>query len=510
MKYLFFLLFFSCAHNTDSSNILKKLEGGAGQYHKSVLASEGEYVMCFNQKLAPYISKKLDNKDYRDLKNLLARPLEISLTKKGFAKAAERFLDENKKDETNYDAIWVRDSGWIFFALVENKDLRKAKILLTSLWDYYATKAQRQRFKSIIKNPKLSNDSMKVPHIRFDGNSSDLRSVYLNGKPQRWNHKQNDAHGIFLLALGHAIEKGLINKEDFTKSRTEVLSLFPKYFDRIKYEDFAGAGAWEEVDKINTSSITMVVKSFEKWLEVSKTHKKLFATTKWSKAKVKKLINRGYKRIRKNLAMGGESPDHEINSVSHRREDAALFNIFLPWPLKKLSYSEKLQTLTILEKLKRPFGIIRYPNDSYQGGNYWLPSLQKKSIDGPTLTGDASGTDAFKKRFEKLTPNTEAQWFFDSKLSMIYLQMSKISKNKRSKAQYKNLATLYFKRALGQISGPNQLAADLKPIRNWQVPESINTVLYNQKTYYFASPITPLNWAKASLSMALNRLESSL
>lgn len=511
MKTLFvFLLLFSCAHKAPTNNIQKTLLSGAGEYHKAVLAPEGEYVMVFNPEISPYVSKKLKNKDFRDLKNKLATSMDITLTNKGFAKAAERYLDDKTKDETNYDAIWVRDSGWIFFAFAENKELGKAKKLITSLWDYYATPAQQMRFENIIKNPLLANDSMKVPHIRFDGQSETLASVYRDGKPEKWNHKQNDAHGIFLLALGHALELGILDDPDFTQKRMDVLKMFPLYLDRIKFENFSGAGAWEEVDKINTSSIAMVVKSMEKWLDLSNSEKKIFKKMGWNKQRIKSLVARGYKRIRKNLSMGGESPDHPYESVSYRREDAALFNLFLPWPLKKLNFEEKQYALTILEKLKRPFGIIRYPNDSYQGGNYWLKSLQKKVDDAPTLTGDASGKDAFRKRFEKLIPHTEAQWFFDSKLSMIYIDMANHSRNKNLSQQYKELAQLYFKRALGQITGPNQLAADLKPVRAWQIPESINTVIFQGKSYYFASPITPLNWAKASLSMALNRLEKNI
>lgn len=504
------LSFMSCAHKNEKARRLNEIDkklviNKAGLYHQAVLAPEGEYVMAFNSGLVPFISKELSHDDILQILITLNKTLEINLTQKGFAKAAERFVDESKKDETNYDAIWVRDSGWIFFSFIESKDEVKARKLILSLWDYYSTPAQQMRFENIIKNPLLARDSMQVPHIRFDGKSKDLKSVYRDGKPEHWNHKQNDAHGIFLLALGKAIENGIVKKSDFNDERANVLKMFPVFFDKIQYEHFSGAGAWEEVDKINTSSIAMVVKSFEKWLDLSNSHKELFTLVDWDKEKLKSLVERGYNRIRKNLSMGGESPDHDYGSVNYRREDAALFNLFLPWPLKRLNFSEKQASLTILEKLIRPFGVIRYKNDSYQGGNYWLKELQKSKTAGPSLTGDASGKDAFQKRFEKLLPNSEAQWFFDSKFSMIYLHMSKVSRSSRLKSQYLKLSQLFLKRALGQITDENQLAADLKPIRSWQAPESINTVIYKGKVYYFASPITPLNWAKASLKMALIR-----
>ena len=155
--------------------------------------------------------------------------------------------------------------------------------------------------------------------------------------------------------------------------------------------------------------------------------------------------------------------------------------------------------------------MIRYHNDSYQSGNYWIKPKEKEQ---PELTGDASSDDLFLRRFKSLTPNTEAQWFFDSKISMIYSQMfqSSLDRNLKKQARYK--AIYHFKRALGQITGSQKegalLAADGKPVRNLQVPESINTVIMSGKKYYLPSPITPLNWAKASLLMAGMDLENVL
>ena len=164
-------------------------------------------------------------------------------------------------------------------------------------------------------------------------------------------------------------------------------------------------------------------------------------------------IKQGYERIRKNLNAVGESPDHDEFSPNYRREDAALFNLFLPHPLKKLSDAEKLLGLTILEKLIRPYGVIRYPLDSYQAGNYWV---KEQTVEGlPDLTGPSS----FGARFKQFIPSTEAQWFFDSKRSMIFLQFAEKDK------KYLRLAKLHFKRALGQVTPRDGvvLAADGRP-----------------------------------------------
>jgi len=41
-------------------------------------------------------------------------------------------------------------------------------------------------------------------------------------------------------------------------------------------------------------------------------------------------------------------------------------------------------------------------------------------------------------------------------------------------------------------------------------PESINTIEIDGKKFLLPSPIVPLNWAKAALSMALNRYEQEV
>ncbi len=498
---------------------------------RNVLTPEGEFVVVFNPDIAQWIVQPFDKDAIREIRERLAPELKIELTPRGFARAADRDTG-GKKDATHYEAIWVRDSVWIYFALQDLPERRSdARKLLLALWDYYATKPQRDRFDDVIAHPAHAADKMKVPHIRFNGSSPTLADVHVGGKPQVWNHKQNDAHGIFLVALADAVINGLIQADDLTTERFAVLMKFPAYFDAISFETFEDAGAWEEISRRNTSSIGLVTRSLQCWnsllltgtpkgsaakfrqkflsgLNKADTHCKSY----WCDAKMTSLIKRGMKTVRRQLALGGESPDYPPDDMRCRQADAYLTALIVPSTLEGLSERDLRQVLEIVETLKRPAGILRYENDSYQSGNYWIqkPGKSEKSK-GLTETGDASSHAVFLERFKNLMPHTEAQWFFDSLLVLARLHLASVTADPVQKRQDIHLATIHLKRALGQITGSFDgiplIAADGTNVHAFLAPESINTVIIDGKIFLLPSPIVPLNWAKASLSMALNRYE---
>ncbi len=105
-------------------------------YYDYILSSEGEFVLSFNKKFHNFIQTKMTKNHLKTLKNQLKKSLNIPLTKKGFVNAALRET-EGKNDSTNYDAIWVRDSAWIYFSMIHGyKDSVKARTIILSLWDY--------------------------------------------------------------------------------------------------------------------------------------------------------------------------------------------------------------------------------------------------------------------------------------------------------------------------------------------------------------------------------------
>lgn len=490
---------------------------------QEVLCPEGEFIAVYNEKVSGWVEKDIDKDSLANIKSELAPHLYIELNKRGFAPAAARAAS-GKKDTTNYDAIWVRDNVWVYFSLLTDPERKDdAKKLLLALWDYYSTDAQIKRFENIIADPRLDTDQMAMPHIRFDGNSPDLSDVMVDGKPQVWNHRQIDAHGIFFTALGEAILNNLIDKNDLTEKRFRVLSLYPLFLEKIEFWDYEDAGAWEELPRKNSSSIGLATRSLEVWeglfyransVYADKFHEKFKSMLKkedkeiqkiWSMSSLRDLISKGLSTVKKQLILGGESPDYPPDDIHFRLADAALIFLIQPSPLEGLSEEEMRKTVLIVETLRRPFGILRYRHDSYQAGNYWIkpPEAEK---DKPSLTGDTSSKDAFLWRLGHLIPDTEAQWFFDSLLVLVRLHLAEITDSQELRREDIHAAKVHLKRALGQLTG-NTLTADGNPVDPMNLPESINTVVIDGHAYHLPSPIVPLNWSKAAMRMAIRQYE---
>lgn len=68
----------------------------------------------------------------------------------------------------------------------------------------------------------------------------------------------------------------------------------------------------------------------------------------WNSRLLAKLTDEGYSTIKRQLDMGGESPDYPPTDLRFRRADSALFNLILPSPLQRLTHNEKRLLLTIL------------------------------------------------------------------------------------------------------------------------------------------------------------------
>jgi hypothetical protein len=271
-----------------------------------------------------------------------------------------------------------------------------------------------------------------------------------------------------------------------------MIARFPAYFAAIHFEAFPDAGSWEEIERVNTSSIGLVVSGLERLAAARKS----FPEVKFSQ--LNSLIAKGYATILKHLEAGGESPGYPADDPHYRKSDAALLNLIYPAELSQLRSAHYAAIVRAVTKLVGEVGVKRYLGDSYQSGNFWFHSGK---------TDDTSSEGSFSERGAKFVPESEAQWFFDSWFSVA---LARLAKRYPKNPNYAADSVRYLNRALGQVTGGTAespvLGADGKPVPPLALPESYNTIVdpATRARVFAPSPITPLNWAKATLRLALS------
>ena len=404
--------------------------------------------------------------------------------------------DVGAHDPTHYDAVWVRDAVWCHWALDAAGDRDAADSVLRKLCRYFASAAQRERLRTLADNPSAAfgpDGAMHVPHIRFDGRSASMDDVQVDGRPQRWNHKQNDALALFFAAVMGALETGRWQWTAFSPEERESLALFPRYWARVAFATMEDSGAWEELERRNSSSIGLVTWALEE-------ARRVLARVAPSDVDVPSLeaaIASGYGALERQLPF--ESPAYGKNDIRYREADAALLALLYPARLEKLAPGTFDAVLETVGTLVRPAGVLRYVGDAYQCAGYWANA---EETEHEVRTDDCSRPEDFVRRSAGRPPDSEAEWFFDSWLALTWLRRFERTKSPSDRRR----AEAHVARALRQRTGPNALGADGKLVPAGAFPESYNVVFRDGHRHYAPSPITPLNWAKASLALALRAL----
>ena len=472
------------------------------------LVTQKTGLLIHSQEVAPFIKGEYGAKDLKMITEHFHDTLALKIDDRGLAKASDRTGDE-KQDPTHYDAVWVRDSLWVYLGLqTQPENSAVTRHMLLTLLDYFASPDQLARFEHVIKTPNSFNGpdgAMNVVHIRFDGHSPTFQDVTENGQPQRWNHKQNDALGLFLDLVCRAVLDGSLNATALTPARAKVITLLPAYFAALHFEAMEDAGSWEEIERVNTSSIALVTSGLERLQELlahSSPAVVALLGPSVNRTGIADLVDKGYARIFSQLKAGGESPLYKHTDARYRKADAALLNVIYPARLNRLGRKDFDHVLFILKPLIGKAGIRRYLGDSYQSGNFWFEVAD---------TTDTSSRDSFSNRGKRFIAGSEAQWFFDSwystALGVLYARFHD--------RRYRTQEIVFLNRALAQITGGTpqkpQLAADGRPVKALALPESYNTILdfKSKQSFFTPSPITPLNWAKASLRLALQTLSQA-
>lgn len=408
--------------------------------------------------------------------------------------AAVRVVDGD--DPTHYDAVWVRDAVWGYLSLLDEGRKDEALRVLRKLSRYFATPTQLERFEALCANPRLAtgpDGAMAVPHIRFDGRSESMEDVQVDGRPQRWNHKQNDALALFFSAMMDALATGLLSWNSLSENEHRALALFPRYWCAVDFAAMEDSGAWEEVERQNSSSIGLVTWALERAVAVMPN----VAPGVLDEAEANTGIEAGYVTLSRQLPF--ESPGYPPEDVRYRKADAALLALIYPARLERLTDRQRDGILGSVETLVRRAGVLRYVGDAYQCAGYWENAEETKH---ESRTDDCSRPEDFAARAEGRRKDGEAEWFFDSWLALAWLERFRRSQDSADRRR----AEGHVARALRQRTPRGAVGADGRPVPFGAFPESYNVVFHGEKRSYLPSPITPLNWAKASLGLALRAL----
>lgn len=486
---------------------------------KTLLSADPDHyppyqIFVHSEQILPYLHASYSGEQLDTISQATAdlRRLKLTIHPWGTFVKATSFVDSQTESETHYNAVWLRDSLWGYLALNSAKVHQKeAKDVLLTLWDYLSTPAQLERMANVIKDPSLlegATGQMQAVHIRFDSDAKDFSDVMENGQEQSWNHKQNDALGLSLDLIARSVHSGQITRKDWNTGErlTSLISLIA-YLDRARFDQMADSGAWEEDARLNTSSIALVTSGLESLshlLNDNRTPAAVAFTTDFNRvaqrvglarhvtaAHLNALIDRGYDRIAYQLTLGGESPDYRPNDLHYRTADAALLNLIYPARLSRLTVEQKKQVLAIVRSLSGSYGIKRYLNDNYQSANFWFNDIRTDTSE-----------EANAKRRERFLPFTEAQWFFDS----WFASASALVYQETHDPYFMTQAYQYMNRSLAQITGKGMLGANGRAVPEMALPESYNFIATSDQLSPAPSPIIPLNWAKASLTLMLDHL----
>lgn len=432
-------------------------------------------IVVQNEKLLPYMTDHYDPARLRQLRRFLERqgvfkmvPLRTHL----FPAA----VVTRSTSQSGYQHVWVRDNVHVSHALYVSGHVRAAAQTMSALMQFFAR--HRHRFEDIIQGRAKAADPMSRPHVRFNG-------ATLQESRETWAHAQNDALGIFLWMYCTLACEGVVKPH---RKEVETLTLFPRYFEAIRYWADEDSGHWEEGRKIEASSIGAVVAGLAKlraFLSEARASGALSdRSPQISDTFLSTLERRGRNELKRILPYECV----QTSTGKKRRYDGAL--LFLIYPLEVVGEAMRGRILKdIAESLEGPYGIKRYVGDSYWAADY------KEKLDPTQRTVDFS--DRVEMRNKLLAPGEEAQWcLFDPIMSAAYGRRYQ----RTARRGDLNRQTYYFNRSLGQLT------EKIKGIREFQCPEAY----YLERGRYVPNDQTPLLWTQANLLVALKLMETSL
>jgi GH15 family glucan-1,4-alpha-glucosidase len=340
-------------------------------------------------------------------------------------------FDDVEKDETGMANAWLRDTACVGMVLLgtDQRDaaMKAAQAVVARL------QAIRPSFEKVITMGHAPADDKDRPPVRFAGQDSVPR--------YDWANAQNDALGYSLqfMAAARHIDKSLIDT-------------IVTYLETVQYWRDADSGHWEEVKKINASSIGTVVAGL-----------RAIRDNATSTPKVLALIDKGNQAL--NDLLPAES--------GGRPYDAAL--VFLVEPQRVVGDGMAARIIAQTEQhLMGDHGFRRYRDDSYWGPDY------REHFQLGARTADFSQPENMALRDSYLTAGSEAQWtLIDPLIAAYYARQGNADK-----------ATHFMARALKNIVVHGD---------SWRVPE----LFFLEKGEWLPNDHLGLLWAQANVLYGL-------
>jgi hypothetical protein len=379
---------------------------------------------------------------------------------------------------SGYHNVWVRDNiqiAWAHLAVLN--DAKIATDCIRSLTAFFAK--YRYRFADVIDGKADASDPMLRPHIRFDG-------THLTENTEKWAHAQNDALGYFLWLSCRLIIRGdlPIDEVDWT-----LFAQLVRFWQAVEVWQDEESGHWEEVRKVAASTIGCVVTGLSSLRELMNQSAVCNRLATGSHPITMADIDGLLEKCRAALQQILPAECIQADPLQNRRYDAAL--LFLIYPLNIIGDSTLEDTILsdVKSHLQGPYGIRRYPGDSYWCADY------RTLLTAEARTGDFS--EDLNTRDKLLKPGMEAQWcIFDSIIACIYGQRY-LADGDPASLQLQIEAT---RRALSQLTP----AGSRFP--QFRCPESY----FCENGEWIPNDITPLLWTQANLWQALMMLGKSL
>jgi Glycosyl hydrolases family 15 len=305
-------------------------------------------------------------------------------------------FDNPEADETGYTNAWLRDSSVVSLDLLRvGRDY--ADISRAAQGIVERLNVVRHTFEKTIANGHAPLENKDRPPVRFTGQDSEPR--------YDWANAQNDALGYSLQFIGAAAQAGILGKSEKVKL---IVDTVVAYLEAVEYWHDEENGHWEEIKKVNASSIGTVISGL-----------RFVQTIVSDQKKTSRLIDEGQKALKEILPAESKTPGME------RTADLALIFLVEPQKLVTGDMADKLITECI-NSLMGERGFRRYIGDGY-----WGPDFREHFLVGDR-TADYSTNEMMAQRTKYMYPGGEAQWTFaDPMVATYYARKYQKNRNER-------------------------------------------------------------------------------